>query len=1084
MRIQWKLWAAFGALTLLLASLGAVAIVSNQKVTRSFEGGEERLRSVVIEATRLSNEAKEAEGLLLAILAGADPAYRYQFSIVEDLLHQRLAALESEVAGPEALAILRDARSSMEQLSLSAAVLLSQYDTAVNEGRSFMPQMHARQLRALDDAAASLRECGMKLARAETDFLNKQAAITAATEATSYVRRAHGHLSLYLLLRDKADRDKFFKRYEALNDQLSLLEERSKSPPAKALLADIKAGAAEFLTIGLLQLHDYDQEAEAGMAWDPSRRRDQAEAFLSSANRVAAGGLKMAEMKVAQEAQPKEAAMKAAARLELVVIVVTAFTAALSVVLVFLIWRSISRPVSQLSSAAARVAAGNLDVAVEVKSKNEIAQLAQSFNVMVDALRGSKAELLAAKEYTEQIFKSMDDGLVVVEPDDVVQSVNPSGCRLLRGTEIGLVGLHLSSVGVDGEGTPSTVAGALLCAPGEALVNITRQAGRGPARGVVELSGWPRTVLDVTAFPIETASGHRRTGLLLRDVTERIRAEGATRISNRLLQIANAHTEVSPLLKDFSIEVKNFTGCSAVAIRLFDDEGNELHGAYYGFSKAFFETACATCDKSSECISTSVVKGATDDSLPFYTRGGSFYTNNASHLQAAVSRIGNGKAIAVCDGFAHESWALIPIRMNGRIRGLVHVADPRENLVPWDTVQVLETAALQLGTAIGRILAENRAVTDYLTGLFNHRHFRERLEQEVSRAHREALAFSLVILDVDGFKNINDSLGHLAGDRVLKEIAQAVRDGLRQNDIAFRYGGDEFAVILPNTDYDGASSTVRRTLAMVEEMASKEASGFGLTFALSAGIAHFPGDAASAQELIMMADVALSRAKQVGGGHIQWACDLGKLGGREWEDFRLNSVYALAAAVDARDHQTFGHSGRVAALCVALGYSLGLPDDQVHNLSSAALLHDVGKLSVPDEVLRKASDLNEAEWEEVRKHPEDGARIAGRIPQLAPILPAIRHHHERVDGQGYPDGLKGDDIPLEARIIAIADAYDTMTASRSYRNASSREDALAELKRCAGAQFDVRLVEAFARAMAARDGTRVLPTKELAGLRL
>jgi len=177
----------------------------------------------------------------------------------------------------------------------------------------------------------------------------------------------------------------------------------------------------------------------------------------------------------------------------------------------------------------------------------------------------------------------------------------------------------------------------------------------------------------------------------------------------------------------------------------------------------------------------------------------------------------------------------------------------------------------------------------------------------------------------------------------------------------------------------------------------------------------------------------------------------------------LNTVYALAAAVDARDHYTYGHSRQVAKYAVAIGKALGLSRRKLERLRIAALLHDIGKIGLSDSIIKKPGPMDEKEWEMMRKHPRLGATIISHTPELADCAPSIWHHHEWQDGSGYPDGLKGEDIPLEARIIAIADAYDTMTTPRAYRETLSLKEALEELRRCANTQFDPQLVETFAR---------------------
>ncbi|MBI4286996.1 MAG: diguanylate cyclase, partial [Chloroflexi bacterium] len=548
------------------------------------------------------------------------------------------------------------------------------------------------------------------------------------------------------------------------------------------------------------------------------------------------------------------------------------------------------------------------------------------------------------------------------------------------------------------------------------------------------------------------------------EIVEHERADRSIRMSHRLLEIANLHTEIAPLLKDFAAEIRGFTGYAGVGVCVVDAGGNPLYEAYDGFTREFFEVESAACVRSKRCKCVSVVEGTVDKSSALYTEGGSFCINSIARFMREASGQESGQAFEVCRRHGYESMALVPVLISDHARGFIQVADPRENALPGDLVQTLEKAGLQLGIAIRRVMAESSAATDHLTGLFNHRHFVDRLEQEVASAHRQCGAFSLAMIDIDGFKKVNDMLGHMAGDRVLREVAGTIRGCIRGYDVAFRYGGDEFAIILPDAGYDGAATTVDRIRKAIGEVTPAGIGVPEVKLGLSGGVACFPNDSTNSQELIMMADTALYRAKQRGGNGTCRAAEpeASPVPDRNWETFRMNSVYALAAAVDAKDHHTFGHSGRVAALCTSLGYRLGMSTPLVERLSSAALLHDIGKLSVPDKVLRKREDLTEQEWEEVRRHPEHGIRIIEKIPQLTPIVPAILHHHERFDGLGYPSGLKGEDIPLKARVIAIVDAYDTMTSARSYRGVLSTEEALAELRRCAGTQFDPELVEAFA----------------------
>jgi diguanylate cyclase (GGDEF)-like protein/putative nucleotidyltransferase with HDIG domain len=351
------------------------------------------------------------------------------------------------------------------------------------------------------------------------------------------------------------------------------------------------------------------------------------------------------------------------------------------------------------------------------------------------------------------------------------------------------------------------------------------------------------------------------------------------------------------------------------------------------------------------------------------------------------------------------------------------------------------------------------ALTDPLTGLGNHRHFHERLQRELAAAEEASAVVSLVLLDVDNFKQINDRFGHPAGDRVLS----AVSSRLRQGGESFRLGGDEFAVLLPGCDELEALSVAEAIVARIGE------ADLGVVDAItvSAGVASYPTHGRERDSLIRLADGALYWAKEHGKNQVRIARpDVGELTEfrrvAQGEDrvARFRAAAALARAVDSRDAYTGSHSERVAQLAAAIAEQLGLPPDEVELTRLAASLHDLGKLAIPEEILQKEVELSSAEWLVVQRHPQIGYRMLASLG-VDPIADWVLHHHERWDGSGYPDGLSGESIPLGARIIFVADAYDAMTSRRLYRSPVGRDEALAEIDRCAGAQFDPEVVRAF-----------------------
>ncbi len=356
-----------------------------------------------------------------------------------------------------------------------------------------------------------------------------------------------------------------------------------------------------------------------------------------------------------------------------------------------------------------------------------------------------------------------------------------------------------------------------------------------------------------------------------------------------------------------------------------------------------------------------------------------------------------------------------------------------------------------------------RSTTDALTGLFNHRHFHERLDAEVTRAEREGGSLSVAIMDVDDFDRVNNIYGHAVGDRRLHSIAERLSDSARGSDIVCRVGGDEFAVVMPDTD---PIEAYKVCLRLQDEMCEPDGV-CPLTTSVSIGIASVPAHARSREELVQKADGALYWAKFHGREQVViFDADLVQALGPEQriamlrEEAYLNMVHLLAAAVDARDQYTRRHSANVASLVVALAGDLAFSAQHTAHLETAALLHDIGKIGIPDALLRKESPLSGPERASVAEHPQLATRILSAIPRRE-ILPWIESHHERWDGSGYPIGLAGEDIPLEARMIALCDAYDAMTTDRPYREASSPASARAELLEHAGTQFDPQLTARF-----------------------
>src|SRR5215212_8753139 len=387
-------------------------------------------------------------------------------------------------------------------------------------------------------------------------------------------------------------------------------------------------------------------------------------------------------------------------------------------------------------------------------------------------------------------------------------------------------------------------------------------------------------------------------------------------------------------------------------------------------------------------------------------------------------------------------------------------------LVPSACALVLAVVAVRqryrLAALSDRIAAANR--TDPLTGLISRRAFEELLELELERAVRSERPLSVVVGDIDAFRQVNEQHGHAAGDAALQAVAVDMLKWKRRIDVAARVGGEEFALLLPETDERGAFIVAERLRRATHRSFAEATAGVKFSF----GVATAPGHGGDAVGLLRAADQAIAAAKDLGGDRtvvysdeVARALDEGTQAGTE---LQLATVIALAEALDIRDTGTGEHSHAVARYSEMMARELGLDEERVERVRLAGVLHDIGKIGISDRVLTKPGPLDPTEWQEMYTHPEIGARLLSR-PEFADLREWILAHHERPDGLGYPRAVGADEIPLEARILAVADAYEAMTADRVYRAALGEDAARAELEAGAGTQFDADVVAALVRAL-------------------
>ena len=363
-----------------------------------------------------------------------------------------------------------------------------------------------------------------------------------------------------------------------------------------------------------------------------------------------------------------------------------------------------------------------------------------------------------------------------------------------------------------------------------------------------------------------------------------------------------------------------------------------------------------------------------------------------------------------------------------------------------------------------RLLAEalDRADHDPLTGLLNHRAFQNRCGEEAARAAREGTPLAVAVLDLDNFNFFNDSYGHGVGDDVLRQVAEALRGHCRSYDTLARYGGDEFALLMPGATPTEAVRLTQRLQTVVEALSCHpEGSPGAIPLSASVGLAHLPEDDAEVRGALETAHARLERAK-TGGSDDASLENLRTVLSESLQGFSM--LDALVTAVDNKDRYTRRHSEDVMRYSAQIARELGMAEAEVRRIQAAALLHDVGKIGVPDRILRKPGALTDEEFETVKHHPLMGAVIVGAVAGFEGTLDAIRHHHERWDGHGYPHGLEGEEIPLDGRLMAVADAFSAMTMDRPYRKGKPPAEAMALLAAGAGSQWDPACVAAFERA--------------------
>ncbi len=422
---------------------------------------------------------------------------------------------------------------------------------------------------------------------------------------------------------------------------------------------------------------------------------------------------------------------------------------------------------------------------------------------------------------------------------------------------------------------------------------------------------------------------------------------------------------------------------------------------------------------------------------------------------------------------------LVPFKYRDRLSGIL-VLGPKLSTEQYtgEDFSTLMVLARHASTAIenARLYAQSQemAIRDGVTGFYNHSLFQERARKEMEQAKSLNIPVSLLMINIDLFHIYNEIHGHAEGDRALAEMAKVIRGMARETDLMFRYSGDEFAMLSPGIKCSEACVLAEKMRKAVESHHFPGLiSGKGV-LTISIGVACYPEHVADAETLAFCAELALLESKNKGRNAVTVYAPIAatEAPSSKIPDKRatlskasqlsyVSTILALAAALDAKDPFTYGHSQKVAKYAVLLGEAIRINPERLSALRTAALLHDIGKIGIPDGLLLKPQRFSDEERIEVQKHATLAVSILKHIPSFSNLLPHIVHHHERFDGTGYPDGIRGEDIPLESRILSIADSYDAMTSPRPYKPTLTAKEAVAEMKKCAGTQFDPKLVKTF-----------------------
>jgi len=629
-----------------------------------------------------------------------------------------------------------------------------------------------------------------------------------------------------------------------------------------------------------------------------------------------------------------------------------------------------------------------------------------------------KAEEALSKSQQEfaSLFKSNPEALVYLDEKGTILDANIRFCKLFGYSLKEIKGRNID----------------------DGMIHTFNKVGEGKKLSIKGLKGYLnyetiRKKKDGTLFPVSISAtplvidgqAKGEIGIYI-DITERKRNQQLQQVLYNISKAANSSISLKQLYRSIHKELGTVIDTTNFYIALVDEKEDKIFFPYH-------------IDEKDDNFP--ILNFSTSNTITAYViKTGKSLLNDTKQYKEMVDQ---GILTPMGSTTDKSIWLGVPLKIKDRVMGVMAVQSyTNPELYHEEDIKLLEFVSSQVATAIERKSSEEKikylSFHDSLTGLYNRAYFEEELERYNFPRY---YPLSIVMLDVNGLKVINDTFGHSEGDRLLKHLSQVLTSISRQGDILARIGGDEFAILLPSTTSEQAHNFCERIKQACQQ---DKIEPIYLRLNISLGHTTQEGEYKDTATLLKEVDKKMYQDKL--------------FNGKSREKHFLEAFRIILAE---RDPHTSDHARRLQELALSLGKRVGLTEYQLGNLKLLALLHDMGKIGIPDSILFKTHILTPLEWEKMREHSRIGYRMAKNIPDFAPIAQEILYHHEYWDGTGYPEGLKGEKIPLLSRIISIVDTYDVMQFRRPYKGPLSKAEALKEIKRCAGTQFDPQLVEIF-----------------------